>query len=218
MNDPCVVGRREAVGDLRGDVADALDGHTFAALEHRRDALALEELHHDVRGAIGELAEVGDVHDVRVADARSRTRFLEETLQDLLVARHVGAQHLHRDLLRDDLVARAVDDAHPAFADHLFDLVAMIERGPEVRILGLRRALARRFELGGGRDLDGELVLLRQARALDADGPGGRHDAHGKRATGSALSAEARGKRAARCARAGDAVFARDGRGAPDRL
>ena len=65
--------------------------------------------------------------DAAFASCRKRS-------SDLRVARQVGAQHLDRDLLVDDLVARAVHDAHAAFAEQRLDLVAAVERRADERV------------------------------------------------------------------------------------
>ena len=115
-------------------MADALDGEAVRVLREVAEALALEELHHEVGGAVGQVAEVRDVDDVRVADARRGLRFLQEAVEDLAILCQIGAEDLHGDLLVDHLVAREIDEAHPAFAEQLLDLVAVVEGGADVGV------------------------------------------------------------------------------------
>ena len=88
----------------------------------------------EVRRPVGQLAEVADVDDVLVADGAGRARLLEEALVELVIVRHLAAQHLDGDTLVDHLVAGSVDDAHPAFAEEAVDDVATVDGLADVRI------------------------------------------------------------------------------------
>ena len=134
VNDPALVRGGESIGDLSRDVGEPSHGHRPRLFEHLAERLAVEPLHDEVGGAVGQLTEVRDVDDVRIADRRCGLRFLQEAVGDLLVARHVGAQDLDGHLLVDDLVAREVDDAHPAFAEHRLDAVAAVDGGSDVGV------------------------------------------------------------------------------------
>ena len=86
--------------------------------------------------------------------------------------RHVGAQHLDRDPLVDDLVAGEVDDAHPAFAEQPLDLVAVVDGRADVRIdrsrEGRNRLRLIRALVGG--DARSARVLLRHCDGAWAAG------------------------------------------------
>jgi hypothetical protein len=86
------------------------------------ERLALEILHHDVRPLV-RAAEVGHLDDVGVANLIDGAGFREKARDGLRVARHFGVQDLDGRLARDHLVLGEIDDAHPAFAQHLDDLV-----------------------------------------------------------------------------------------------
>ena len=62
-------------------------------------------------------AEVGDVDDVRVADARRRARLAPEALDQVLLPSSTRVQDLDRDALADLDVLGGVDHAHAALAD-----------------------------------------------------------------------------------------------------
>ena len=113
--------------------------------QQRAQALAVEKLHDEVRGPVGQLAEVADVDDVLVADRARGAGLLQEALVELVVVRHLAAQDLDGDPLVDHLVAGRVDDAHTAFAEDAVDDVAAVDRLADVRIdLGGRGASALR--------------------------------------------------------------------------
>jgi len=81
--------------------------------------LAGDELHDLIGRAVGQGAEVRDVDDGPVANARGGARLLDEALEDLAVAGDVALQDLHRHDLLDDGVARLEDHAHAALAPDL---------------------------------------------------------------------------------------------------
>ena len=110
------VRRGERFANAASDVRGARDGQSLA-LQEIRKALALEPLHHDVRRAVGELAEVEHVDDVLVLDRRRRLRFVEEARHDFRVASQVRQEHLHRDAPPQPRVLGEIDRAHAAFAD-----------------------------------------------------------------------------------------------------
>ena len=65
------------------------------------------------------LPEVQDLDDVLVRDHVDRARLVEETRDDVRVARQGGVQQLDRDLATDDGVLRQIYDTHPALAERL---------------------------------------------------------------------------------------------------
>ena len=177
MNDARSMSGRQALGELAGETDQALHRDRRAAPDNARERVSFEELHHEVGAAVGQETEVADVDDVLVADSRGGPRFVQETLGHFFVASQVCPQHFHRDLLADDRVNAAVDDAHPAFADDALDAVASIDGGADVRI---RPLLFRR----NSRDLTGLGLEVHDRRSdhrdqlerrlLDGRGSGGR--------------------------------------------
>ena len=143
MHDAALVGGAEAIADLQRDLVEPIDGEGLGlavrvarATELHRvgEALALEVLHHEERGVVGSAAEVGDVDDVRIADARRRLRLEHEAIEDLLVAGVFAPKDLDGDPLADDRVAGRIDHAHSALAEDLVDDVATLESLADVGI------------------------------------------------------------------------------------
>jgi hypothetical protein len=64
--------------------------------------------------AAGVVAEVVDVDDAGVVDARRRLGLVEEPANDLLVGRQLRQEELHGRHLAHELVLGRVDDAHAA--------------------------------------------------------------------------------------------------------
>ena len=105
------------VGNLRGDVGDALRRQHDARVEDLAQRAPVEELHRDVRGVPG-LADVVDRDDVRMVEAPGGLRFAEEAA---LVRLGLGvgqpeADRLDRDQAVDQRIARLVHDTHGAAA------------------------------------------------------------------------------------------------------
>ena len=94
MDDAGGVRGAERVGDLRADVERAHHVEHRLATEHLREGPPLEILHHEEVIAVGGLAEVVDLDDVRVADLVDRARLLEEALHDLAVAGELAVMTL----------------------------------------------------------------------------------------------------------------------------
>jgi hypothetical protein len=90
-----------------------------AALQAIGQRLALEQLHGDEQRA-RILADLVDLADVRMVDARRRPRLAPEALARGLVARR-RRHRLQRNRALEPFVARRIDDAHPAFAELVRD-------------------------------------------------------------------------------------------------
>ncbi len=105
----------QRVADLQQDRDHAV-GQELALVRERAERAAFEPLHHDVEPAIGELAGLEDIDDVRVTDAVDHARFGENPLgRDI---RHQRAMHhLQRGALADLLVRHAVHRAHATAAE-----------------------------------------------------------------------------------------------------
>ena len=102
-------------------VADREPGRKRSALDERCEVVALQELHHDVRQAVGRAPDIEHAAHVIGAKAGCRARLVKEAIGDGLIARELGAHHLHRDLLLELEVGRGHDDSHPADPDHSVD-------------------------------------------------------------------------------------------------
>ena len=92
--------------------------------EPRVERLALEELHHDERAAVGVVAEVEDLHDPGIADRRHRARLVEEPVDDVGPRATATASSTLIAARRPSSVCCAeVHRAHPALAELADDLV-----------------------------------------------------------------------------------------------
>jgi hypothetical protein len=99
-------------------------------VHERRQRAPLDELHREVRAAVGLQAHAVDGHDAGVLELAADLRLLDEALDDVGALRVLGAQHLERDVAVEVLVAAAVDEADAAARDLAEDLVArVVDRG-----------------------------------------------------------------------------------------
>ena len=82
VHDARLVRRLQRAADLPEQPPHLAERHR-PALEARRQALAVEVLHHEVVAPVGELIEGEDVDDVRVADLVDRARLLLEAADQI---------------------------------------------------------------------------------------------------------------------------------------
>ena len=142
----------ERVGELACDGGGLARREEPAPSHARRERLTVEQLHHEVRRAIVELAEVVDGDDRRMTDRRRRAGLLEEARREHRVRREIAAQHLHREHAIELGVPHLVDGAHAALTKRRDHLVAMIDDGVGERIArripcpGLERDAVERTE------------------------------------------------------------------------
>ena len=127
MHDAEVVRARERGAHLLEDVDAARERHR-PARELARERRADEVLHDEIELALFGLADVVDVDDVRVVDAVGGARLAQHPRAEVRLAAQVGANQLERDDAIDEHVARAVDDAHAAFAEARFEAIAPGDR------------------------------------------------------------------------------------------
>src|SRR5262249_45342 len=80
-----------------------------------------EQLHHHVRRAVVERADVGHPADVFAAQLRGRTSLAEKSPYHRLVAAELREQKLQRHALAEVHVPAGNDDAHAALTDHPID-------------------------------------------------------------------------------------------------
>src|SRR4029079_18653847 len=117
------VGRRERARDAGPDARDLARRQRAAAAEGRRQVLAVDQLHDDVRAA-GVLAVVVHRDDVRVAQRGGCLGLLAEARREVGVAQVLGAQELERDVTTETGISGAVDGRHPARAEQLDQSIA----------------------------------------------------------------------------------------------
>ncbi len=127
MDDARLVRKIERVEQL------AHDAHGLVAVEglvvRQRGfqvLLAADELHHNV-GDAGLFAEIVDLNDIRVVEARDCLRLAHEAHGEIL--RGILVELAHEDRLDRDLAVQLgveglADDTHRTLADHPLDLVA----------------------------------------------------------------------------------------------
>ena len=101
-------------------------------------AVAVQELHHEVVAAVGEPAEREDVDDVGVADLVDGAGLVDEPAHQLRVVGDVLSQDLDRDPLADHRLDRQVDGPHSPFADLAGDAV-LAHLHPGGQIAGTER-------------------------------------------------------------------------------
>ena len=82
-----------------------------------------DEAHGQVEAAV-DIACVVDRHDVRMLERHRELGLPGEPLAETLVERELGRDELERHCPLEPQVVGAVDDAHPAAADHVLDPVA----------------------------------------------------------------------------------------------
>ena len=118
---------------------------------HAREIAALEVLHHHVRRAGLERADVDDARDVLALDLRRGARLAGEARDDLGVRRGLRQEELERDALAELEVHRRDDDAHPAAAEDALDPVLAGEDVARSRSAGafIGRRDTRHDVLGG---------------------------------------------------------------------
>ena len=107
VDDAAIVRGGERVGELARDRDDLRRRQRAAMVDEVRQALALEQLHHEVRPAVGEVAEVEHVDDVGVSNARGRARLAQEVLRrGGLALDDLVAQDLERVVAAEQRCAR----------------------------------------------------------------------------------------------------------------
>jgi hypothetical protein len=134
VDDALVVRGAEGAADLPGHVHRA-PHRQRPELAERRERAAREELHDEEGRAVGQVAHVGHVDDVIVADQRGGARLALEALDDVAVTRVLAVQALERDLLADEEVLGLVDATHAADAEDLGDPVTVGDDDPDALVV-----------------------------------------------------------------------------------
>ena len=126
VDDPVAVREAQRREDLAG-VRDRLARPEPAARpDHLLEALALDDLHRDVVGALG-LAAVVDRDDVRVREACRGLGLSAEALDESSSFRISVVQDLDRDAAAELAVLGEVDVRHPAGSEAPHDAVSTVE-------------------------------------------------------------------------------------------
>ncbi len=131
MHDPAHVRGVERLADLRAHARGLARGQGTGLADDRREVLALDQLHHDVRPGVV-LAEVVNGDDVGVAQRRGRPGLVTEPGQEVGVAPELGAQQLDGNVALELRVARAIDAGHAALSEKLQQTVSPAEDAPDL--------------------------------------------------------------------------------------
>jgi hypothetical protein len=116
VNDASVVRHREPGRDLARERRRRALGHDPGA-DPGAQALALEQLHHDVGAAITGAPEVDQLDHARVPDRCDRARLVEEPSLDRLVREVLGVEDLDGDLVAEHPVLPHVDGGHTSLPE-----------------------------------------------------------------------------------------------------
>jgi hypothetical protein len=123
------MGSLERIEDLASIFAGRRDRELVLPIERGGERLALEQLHHNVRFAVGRSVDVEDLHDVRTSDLGSYARLLKESLDELRPPEHLRVQNLDGHARAEDDVLSFEDRAHPAVAERTDEPVLALDDG-----------------------------------------------------------------------------------------
>ncbi len=119
----------EAAEDRQADVERGVERDLLASrrggADEARGGGAVDVLHRHVQLAVV-LAEVEDLHDVRVCEAGADARLVDEHRDEVVILRELRQDALHGDHLLEAVrtgAAREVHLRHPARGDPLVQLV-----------------------------------------------------------------------------------------------
>jgi hypothetical protein len=122
----------ERAAHLHHDLDRAVRIHGALLAHGMREVLALHVIHHEVRRAVGELAEFVDARRVGVRQLAHRTCLAPEAGDEVIAAREARVQHLDRHEAIHVGLLGFVDGPHAADADALEDLVfAVVDRSTD---------------------------------------------------------------------------------------
>ena len=126
MDDAANVGDAERARDVEADPSDIAGRQPSAAPQSRREVLALDQLHDEIRLAVVRAGlQAGD--DVPVAQDRRREGLAPEAHRDVGVRDDLAAEQLDRHEPPEPGVERAMDGRHPAGADDLGQAVPAVD-------------------------------------------------------------------------------------------
>ena len=138
MDDLPALGGGHAVGDLRGDVHDLIQGERLQ-LQQLVEGDAVDVLHDDVFPVVL-LGDLIDGADVGVVQPRRRLGFAQETGFRIAVADGVGADALDGHIPAQPDVLGQEDLAHAALAQRAHDLEAAAEDRPSASAAAAERS------------------------------------------------------------------------------
>ncbi|HEX8113864.1 MAG TPA: hypothetical protein VF516_39300 [Kofleriaceae bacterium] len=134
MDDALRVGFGERAAHLDEDLEHPLPFEWCLVVEHLVQALAVEELHHDVQRAPRRLIEVVHRDRVGIAQVAHHHDLTAKPRDQLVVPGHVGVQELECDLAAGRKLYTTIHRAEHALADLRLDLVPIVGHAVEVQI------------------------------------------------------------------------------------
>ena len=120
MNDALIVRDSEGREHLAEDDGDAAIVERPLVVHHREEISTGEILHHDVQQTVV-LAEVDDAHRARVIEPRRSHGLAMKARDERGLACHIVVKDLHRDVLLECNLLRAIDRTHRAAAEEVLD-------------------------------------------------------------------------------------------------
>ncbi len=189
MHDARRVRGRQGPGHFAKDPRGARGAERPPRLDQLAERVAGQELHHEIRDAVGHPPEIGDLHDVGVLHAGRRLGLEDEARRELGFVRQLGPEDLHGERPVERGVTHVIDAPHPSLAEDRHHVVTTVDARADQRIR--ERIERRRLELHAveraERRVAREPVLARRADrhlATDVDGLLSRrrfHPAHSSR-------------------------------------
>ncbi len=135
MDHPQGVRRLQGVRGLSEDVEGLLGGQAFLPVQQRGQRLALDQLHHQVRGWMitldDDFAVVVNGGHARVRHPGGVPGLAAETNEERLVAGVLGTQQLDRDGTAEGLVETPPHLTHAAGGDPSFQQVPAVQDGAQ---------------------------------------------------------------------------------------
>ena len=95
------------------------------------ECVALDVFHHEIDRAVAGRAQIVNRNCIRMAKTARGLALALKTTQPLSVATHFRRQDFDGHTIAKQDVPRTIDRAHPAFAQHAFDLILAVEHGPD---------------------------------------------------------------------------------------
>jgi len=127
VDHPGRVGRLQGPGHLQGDADRPRRLEPPLLVQDLGEGPPGQVLHDHVQGAVGSLAEVGQVDDVLVVDPADGLRFPTEALDRVGGGWQVVSQQLEREHPPEHLVPGDIDRGHPAGPEEGEDAVAVAD-------------------------------------------------------------------------------------------
>jgi hypothetical protein len=107
--------------DLAGDLACDAHREHAARTKPLRERVTVEQLHREVGRAVGMPADVIDLDDARVIDARGRARLAKEALEQVTLTAQRGEELFDRGAAAEARIDGGVHDAEATLSELALD-------------------------------------------------------------------------------------------------